>query len=88
MRKQCVPGLSSGGRGAWDEASDWYNHFSIRAIYNHWTGLVDWAGGLTLKIIFILYNETQSPVVLYGNPAALFLAVSIHGPKANNPLGL
>ena len=22
------------------------------SVYNHWTGLVDWTGGLTLKIIF------------------------------------
>ena len=25
---------------------------SIQAVYNHWTGLVNWTGGLTLKIIF------------------------------------
>ena len=48
------------------------------AIYNHWTGLVDWTGGLdwwtglvdwtgglTLKIIFTLSNETHSPVGLH-----------------------
>ena len=28
-----------------------YTH-STMAVYNHWTGLVDWTGGLTLKIIF------------------------------------
>ena len=37
-------------------------------VYNHWTGLVDWTGGLDqwtgLKIIFMLSNET-SPVWLY-----------------------
>ena len=30
-----------------------------------WTGLVDWTGGLTLKIIFTLSNETHSPVGLH-----------------------
>ena len=25
------------------------------AIYNHWTGLVDWTGGLTLKILFLSF---------------------------------
>ena len=23
-------------------------------VYNHWTGLVNWTGGLTIKIIFML----------------------------------
>ena len=26
---------------------------SVWAVYNHWTGLVDWTGGLALKIIFM-----------------------------------
>jgi len=26
-----------------------------KAVYNHWTGLVDWTGGLTLKIIFYTF---------------------------------
>ena len=56
------------------------------AVYNHWTGLVDWTGGLdwwtglvdwtgglTLKIIFTLFNKTYSPVELCGNPVALSL---------------
>ena len=30
-----------------------------------WTGLVDWTGGLTLKIIFMLSNETHLPVGLH-----------------------
>ena len=41
---------------------------------DEWTGLVDWTGGLTLKIIFMLSNDTHSPVELCGSPAALFLA--------------
>ena len=48
--------------------------FFFLAVYNHrtglsgldwWTGLVDWTGGLTLKIIFTLSNETHSPVGLH-----------------------
>ena len=35
---------------------------------------MDWTGGLTLKIIFMLSNDTHSPVGLCGSPAALFLA--------------
>ena len=35
---------------------------------------MDWTSGLTLKIIFMLSNETHSPVELCGNPAALSLA--------------
>ena len=42
-------------------------------VYNHWTGLVDWTGGLMLKIIFMLSNDTHSPLELCGSPAALFL---------------
>jgi len=29
----------------------------LMAVYNHWTGLVDWTGGLTLKIIFTLLTR-------------------------------
>ena len=49
------------------------------AVYNHWTGLVDWTGGLdwwtglvdwtgglTLKIISTLSNDTHLPVGLHG----------------------
>ena len=32
---------------------------------------MDWTGGLTLKIIFMLSNETHTPVELCGNAAAL-----------------
>ena len=32
------------------------------AVYYHCTKLVDWTGGLTLKIIFMLSNDTHSPV--------------------------
>ena len=35
---------------------------------------MDWTGELTIKIIFMLSNDTHSPVVLCGSPAALFLA--------------
>ena len=35
---------------------------------------LDWTGGLTLEIIFMLSNEAYSPVELCGNPAALFVA--------------
>ena len=35
---------------------------------------MDWTGGLTLKFIFMLSNDTHSPVGLCGNLAALFLA--------------
>ena len=44
-------------------------------MYNHWTGLglVDWTGGLTLKIIFTLFNKTYLPVELCGNPVAFSL---------------
>ena len=38
-----------------------------------WTGLMDWTGGLTVKIIFMLPNKTHSPVELCGNPAAFSL---------------
>ena len=34
----------------------------LRVVYNHWTGLVDWTGGLTffvLKITFVLSSETS-----------------------------
>jgi len=38
----------------------------LRAIYNHWTGLVDWAGGLDwwtdTKNHFTDFNKTYSPV--------------------------
>ena len=45
--------------------------------YRFWIGCLqslNWASELTLKIIFMLSNETHSPVELCGNPAALFLA--------------
>jgi len=35
------------------------------AVYNHWTGLVDWTGGLTLKIIFTLLNNTYTRLWSY-----------------------
>ena len=38
---------------------------NYKAVYNHWTGLVDWTAGLTLKIIFTLSNETHPPVGLH-----------------------
>ena len=46
------------------------NYFKVNrpyrtAVYNHWTGLVDWTCVLTLKIIFTLSNETYSPVGLH-----------------------
>ena len=50
-------------------------YYIATAIYNHWTGLVDWTGGLMLKIIFMLSNDTHSPLELCGSPAALFLAI-------------
>ena len=34
---------------------------------------MDWTGGLTLKMIFMLSNDTHSPVGLCGGSAALFL---------------
>ena len=43
------------------------------AVYNNWTGLVNWTGGLTLKIIFTLFNKTCSPVELCGNLSAFSL---------------
>ena len=49
-------------------------HTCCGAVYINWTGLVDWTGGLTLKIIFMLSDDTHSPVELCGSPAALFLA--------------
>ena len=42
---------------------------------------MDWTGGLTLKIIFMLSNETHSPDLC----AVLFLA--IHGRRANYSIG-
>ena len=39
-----------------------------------WTGLVNWTGGLTLKIIIMFSNDTHSPMRLCGSNAALFLA--------------
>ena len=33
----------------------------IPAVYNHWTGQVDWTGGLTLKITFYASNEIHMP---------------------------
>ena len=39
------------------------------AVYNHWTGLVDWTGGLDwwtdTKNHFYAPNETYSPVGLH-----------------------
>ena len=35
------------------------------AVNNHWTGLLEWTTGLTLKIIFILSNKIQLPVELH-----------------------
>ena len=35
---------------------------TLTVVYNHWTGLVDWTGGLTffvLKITFVLSYETS-----------------------------
>ena len=26
----------------------------VEVVYNHWAGLVDWTGGLTLKVIFLM----------------------------------
>ena len=40
---------------------------------------MDWTGGLTLKIIFMLSNSTHSPVGFCGSPAALFLATYMVG---------
>ena len=25
-------------------------HYHVQAVYNHWTGLVDWTGGLIFKV--------------------------------------
>ena len=36
---------------------------------------MDWTGGLTLKIIFMLSNDTRTPVGLCGGSAALFLVI-------------
>ena len=36
---------------------------------------MDWTGGLTLKIIFMLSNGTHSHVGLCGGTAALFLVI-------------
>jgi len=39
------------------------------AVYNHCrTGLVDWTSGLTLKIIFMVSNESHLPVGLHVKP--------------------
>ena len=35
---------------------------SKMAVYNHWTGLVDWTGRLTLKFIFMLFTHLWSYV--------------------------
>jgi len=32
------------------------------AVYNHWTGIVDWTGGLTLKINFVFSDKIHLPV--------------------------
>ena len=37
------------------------------AVYNHWTGLVDWTGGLTLKITYAS-NEIQMLIGLHDVP--------------------
>ena len=37
---------------------------ALAAIYNNWTGLVDWAGGLTKRIPYIP-DETHMPVGLH-----------------------
>ena len=36
------------------------------------TGLMEWTGGMTLKIIFILSNDSHLLVELCGGPAACF----------------
>ena len=36
---------------------------------------MDWVGGLTLKTISMLSNDTHSPVGLCGGSAALFLVI-------------
>ena len=53
-------------------------YLSSPAVYNHWTGLVDWTSGLdwwtdTKNHFFTLFNKTYSPVELCGNPVALSL---------------
>ena len=40
----------------------WIVYHTNAAVYNYWTGLVDWTGGMTLKIIFTLSNETHMPM--------------------------
>ena len=36
-----------------------------KVVYNHWTGLVDWTGGLPIKSIFMASSKTHWPVRLY-----------------------
>ena len=36
---------------------------------------MDWTGGLTLKIIFMVSNDTHSHVGLCGGSAVLFLVI-------------
>ena len=47
------------------------------AVYNHWTGLVDWTGGLDwltdAKNHFYAFNITYLPVELRGNPVTFSL---------------
>ena len=41
------------------------------AVYNHWSELVNWTGGLTLKIIVTHFNETHYSMNSHGNHDAL-----------------
>ena len=36
--------------------------YPILAVYNHWTGLVDWTTGLILKLNFTTLQSTLGPV--------------------------
>ena len=49
----------TGGLDWWTGLVDWTSG------RDWWTGLVDWTGELTLKVIFMLSNETHSPVELH-----------------------
>ena len=35
----------------------YHDYKKHRIVYNHWTGLVEWIGGLTLKFIFMVSNK-------------------------------
>ena len=46
-------------------------------IYNHWTGLVDWTGELTLKITLYASSEIQMPIGLHDAPQNSLLLAQV-----------